>query len=206
MRIMVVDLEMGNIRSLTAALTYLGADHIVSDDPAEIESATHVILPGVGAFDAAMQKIAELSLAEGLLNFGRELAKPLLGICLGMQLLAEGSDEGKLPGLGFIPGQFRLLKASPDLSHKVPHVGVSAVYGYQEIGVFKNIGTRADFYFTHSFALASAGEELNNVAYCDHDVPFVAAFQYKNLCGVQFHPEKSQSTGLRLISNFLELS
>ena len=110
MRVLVVDLEMGNIRSLTAALKYLGVDPVVSDNPADIELATHVILPGVGAYDAAMEKIAELSLYDVLLNICKK-AKPLLGICLGMQLLADGSDEGKLPGLGVVPGQFRLLDA-----------------------------------------------------------------------------------------------
>ena len=204
MRVLVIDLEMGNIRSLTAALEYLGADHIVSDDPADIESATHVILPGVGAYDAAMEKIAGSSLHNALLDIYKK-AKPLLGICLGMQLLAGGSDEGKLPGLGCIQGQFHLLDASPNSGDKVPHVGFATMYGYEETGLFKVIGENSDFYFVHSFALASLCGDLN-IAYCNHTVPFVAGFQQGNLCGVQFHPEKSQSTGLRLISNFLELS
>lgn len=203
MKVLVVDLEMGNIRSLTAALTYLGANHVVSDNPADIETATHVILPGVGAYDAAMEKIAGLSLKEALSVFYNR-AKPILGICLGMQLLAEGSDEGELVGLGFVPGKFQRLTASPALGHKVPHVGFSSVYGYDKDGLFKGIHSPADFYFVHSFALTVLDNKYN-IAYCDHTGPFVAAFQFGNLCGVQFHPEKSQSTGLRLLSNFLEL-
>lgn len=203
--VLVVDLGIGNIRSLTAALAYLGANHAVSTNPAALKSATHVILPGVGAYDAAMQKMRELSLTEALQEYGVVGGRPLLGVCLGMQLLFERSDEGELPGLGMLPGRFRMLAADPAAGHKVPHVGFATTYGYEQVGLFAEIGLTADFYFTHSYALHSL-QAASNTALCDHTAPFIAAVQQGNLCGVQFHPEKSQSTGLQLLSNFLELS
>lgn len=205
MNVVVIDLGTGNIRSLTSALTYLGATHVVADDPAALESATHAILPGVGAFDAAMQKIAERSLLEPIQRYALEEDMPLLGVCLGMQLLCEGSEEGRLPGLALMPGRFLRLEPDTRSHQKVPHVGFSSVYGYRETGLFKELGRRSHFYFTHSYALPALDGDCN-VAVCDHLRPFVAAFQRGNICGAQFHPEKSQSAGLRLISNFLDLA
>ncbi len=205
MNVLVIDLGFSNIRSLTSALTYLGVSHVVTANPAAIESATHVILPGVGAFDIAMQMVAKLSLLEPLQRYAVEKKLPLLGVCLGMQLLFEGSEEGCLPGLALMPGRFLRLTSNPHSHQKVPHVGFSSVYGYQETGLFKGLGQKSDFYFTHSYALPTLDQDCN-IAICDHTQPFVAAFQNENICGVQFHPEKSQSTGLRLISNFLELA
>jgi glutamine amidotransferase len=203
MNVVVVDLGVGNIRSLTSALTYLGAPHLVSDDPRVLGTATHIILPGVGAFDPAMAMIAERSFAGPLRAYANESKRPLLGVCLGMQLLCAGSDEGVLPGLGLMPGRFVKLESYPGSPQKVPHVGFSPVYGYRETGFFKGFGPQAHFYFTHSYALPQIEADCN-AAFCDHVRPFVAGFQRENICGVQFHPEKSQSAGLRLISNFLE--
>jgi glutamine amidotransferase len=204
MNVLVIDLGMGNIRSLTSALTYLGVTYVVTDDPAALESATHAILPGVGAFDAAMQKIAESSLLEPLHECAVERAMPLLGVCLGMQLLCESSEEGHMSGLALLPGRFLRLEPNVGLSQKVPHVGFSSIYGYHETGLFKELGPKSHLYFTHSYALPVLDGDCN-VAICDHGQPFVAAFQKGNICGVQFHPEKSQSAGLRLISNFIDL-
>jgi len=203
MNVLVLDLGVSNIRSLTSALTYLGASHLVSDDPAMLGAATHVILPGVGAFDPAMAMIGERSLADPLRAYVNDSKRPLLGVCLGMQLLCAGSDEGSLPGLGLMPGRFVKLESYPGSPQKVPHVGFSPVYGYRETGLFKGLGPQSHFYFTHSYALPPI-EPDGNAALCDHARPFVAGFQRENICGVQFHPEKSQSAGLRLISNFLE--
>ncbi|NOT22159.1 MAG: imidazole glycerol phosphate synthase subunit HisH [Nitrospiraceae bacterium] len=204
MKILVIDLSTSNIRSLTSALIYLGVQPVVTSDPSVIESASHVILPGVGAFDTGMKRIAELSLGIPLRTYALEQQRPLLGVCLGMQLLFNESEEGRLSGLGLVSGQFRKLKSTYQSMHKVPHVGFSPVYGYRETDLFKGIGPKGCFYFTHSYALQGIEEDWN-VALCDHVQPFVAAFQKRKICGVQFHPEKSQSTGLRLLSNFLEL-
>jgi glutamine amidotransferase len=203
MRVVIVDLGVGNIQSLASALAYLGAPYLVSDDPGTLPTATHVILPGVGAFDPAMARIAERSLAEALRTYANESKRPLLGVCLGMQLLCTGSEEGSLPGLGLIPGRFVRLEPRPGSTQKVPHVGFAPTYGFAQTGLFDGFGAQAYFYFTHSYALPEI-EVGCNVAMCDHVRPFVAGFQRENIFGVQFHPEKSQSAGLRLISNFLE--
>jgi imidazole glycerol-phosphate synthase subunit HisH len=200
----VIDLGVGNTRSLSSALTYLGVNHTVTADPAALSSATHIILPGVGAFDAAMQVVAKLSLAEPIRECVVQKKTPLLGICLGMQILFQASEEGSLAGLALMPGRFLRLAPNPDLHRKVPHVGFAPIHGYRDAGLFKELGASAHFYFTHSYALPALDD--CNVAVCDPLRPFVSAFQKENICGVQFHPEKSQSTGLRLISNFIELA
>ena len=110
-----------------------------------------------------------------------------------------------MPGLMLMPGHFIRLASNPRLHQKVPHVGFSSVYGYRETGLFKGLDAKSHFYFTHSYALPMF-DGGSNIAVCAHSQEFVAAFQKGNICGVQFHPEKSQSTGLRLISNFLELT
>ena len=204
MQVLVIDLGIGNIRSLTSALSFLGASHVVSGEASALAQATHAILPGVGAFDAAMEAIGERSMMAPLRDDASERGMPLLGVCLGMQLLCEGSDEGSLPGLGLAPGRCIRLEPDPSIGRKVPHVGFSQVDGYQEEGLFNELGSRSDFYFTHSYALPAL-EDGSNVGLCGHGKPFVAAFQSGKICGAQFHPEKSQSAGLRLLSNFLDL-
>lgn len=205
MRVVVVDLECGNIRSLSSALTYLGAEHVITADGAELETATHVILPGVGAFDAAMLAMQRFSLVEPMRRFAARDSAPLLGVCLGMQLLFEGSEEGKEPGLGVMQGRSVRLLPDVEAQHKVPHVGFSSVYGYDEKGLFSGLGSSSQFYFTHSYAIPALDRDCN-VGFCDHAQQFVAAFQKDRICGAQFHPEKSQSRGLRVISNFLDLA
>jgi imidazole glycerol-phosphate synthase subunit HisH len=205
LHVAIVDLGIGNIRSLSAALAFLAAEHTVTSSPTALASATHIILPGVGAFDAAMRRVADLDLGGPLQQCAMDAGKPILGVCLGMQLLLEGSEEGMLPGLGLARGWARRLVPSRTDRLKVPHVGFAQVYGYEAAGLFAEMGPRSDFYFTHSYALHDVGP-ATNLAFCDHSRPFVAAFEMGRICGVQFHPEKSQSTGLVLLANFLTIS
>jgi imidazole glycerol-phosphate synthase subunit HisH len=205
MLVCVIDLGVSNIRSLTSALSFLGVVYRVTNRQEDLADATHVILPGVGAYDAAMRSISVLNLADALRHHALTRKLPLLGVCLGMQLLFEGSEEGELPGLCIMQGRFKLLQASAKSGSKVPHVGFSPVYDFQEVGLFSGFAEKPHFYFTHSFAMPSVAPQCN-AARCDHAQPFVAAFQQDNVCGAQFHPEKSQSVGLRLLSNFIELS
>jgi glutamine amidotransferase len=205
MNVHVIDLGIGNIRSLTSALGYLGVRHVVTDSPSALDDASHVVLPGVGSFDAAMRSIEGRGYREPLRVFALERRQPVIGVCLGMQLLAEGSEEGTCPGLGLIAGRSRQLVADAAAHRKVPHVGFASVYGQPNAGLFRNIPTPSEFYFTHSYGLREISEAGAAIAWCEHSRPFVAGFQQANICGVQFHPEKSQSTGLRLLSNFFEL-
>ena len=199
----IIDMGMGNIRSLASALEFLGVAHTVSDSVDSLRVATHVILPGVGAFDAAMSKLDDLALIEPIRTEVLEHGKPILGICLGMQLLCSSSEEGRLSGLELVPGRFVRLQANLTLNYKVPHVGFAEVRGYDPIGLFEGLGERSYFYFTHSFALFDSPGRTFNVAYCNHSRRFVAGFQHEAMCGAQFHPEKSQSSGLRMLRNFI---
>jgi glutamine amidotransferase len=126
----VIDLGMGNIRSLASALTFLGVDYVVTDQASALDKATHIILPGVGAFDAAMLKLQELLLGNAIREHVLFKKKPIIGICLGMQLLCSSSEEGQLPGLGLIDEGCTRLGANAAANRKVPHVGFSEVYDY----------------------------------------------------------------------------
>lgn len=199
----VIDLGTSNMGSLTSALAFLGVDYRLAVGPVDLLGASHVILPGVGAFDAAMARAHDLNLVSGIRQHASS-GRPLLGVCLGMQLMFEGSDEGTLPGLAILPGVLRQLHADRERRVKVPHVGFSTIHGHAPTGLFDKLPTDSAFYFTHSFALPTLAGE--NVAWCRHSTDFVAAFHTGRICGAQFHPEKSQSNGLRLLSNFLQLS
>ena len=203
MHVVVLDLGTSNVRSLTAALTWLGAPHTVATDSRALETATHLLLPGVGAWDAAMTRIDQAQLRDPIVHHVRTRARPLLGICLGMQLLFEASDEGTLPGLGLLPGRFRELVPDPARGHAVPHARFSRVNGHGDTGLFAGCGEDPCFYFTHSYAMPQL-EGAGETAWCQHSEPFVAAFTRGMLSGAQFHPEKSQGAGLRLLANFLQ--
>jgi glutamine amidotransferase len=202
--VVIVDLQLGNIQSLCAVLSFLGLTYVVSNDENDIELASHIILPGVGAFDSAMQRINEFSLIDPLKRNILIEKKPILGICLGMQILFKKSEEGKLPGLGILDAELLKLKASPGEGIKVPHVGFNSLFGQSETEIFEGLGSGSFFYFTHSYAVVQSNEKMN-IAFAHHGQDFIAAFQKDNICGVQFHPEKSQSTGLKLISNFFRI-
>jgi len=208
MNVMVVDVGIGNIMSVVAALDFLGVDYRTVSDPAQLTIATHLILPGVGSFRAGMQALHAAGMVEPIREFALVRKKPTLGICLGMQLLAEHSEEGDCAGLGLVPARIELMSAiapSGGRPVKVPHVGFSTLYGFRAEGLFDELPPEPDFYFTHSFALKSLVGAEGNIAKCTHGEEFVAAFQFEKLCGAQFHPEKSQTNGLRFLKNFLTL-
>jgi imidazole glycerol-phosphate synthase subunit HisH len=205
MRVVVLDMGTANIFSLSSALGFLGVDFVVSSDPRVVRSATHVILPGVGAFDPASRQLHRQGLLEPIRHHALVSRRPLLGVCLGMQLLFEGSDEGVCPGTGLLPGWLGKLTSSQEGPFRVPHVGFAPIAGFAPNGLFDGLPQESMFYFTHSFARVGAIAS-SNVALCEHARPFVAAVQHGNICGAQFHPEKSQANGLRFLANFLRLS
>lgn len=201
MTIAIVDYGMGNVRSLSNAFEYLGHGVVVTADPAELDAADRIVLPGVGAFGGAMQAIRERGLYDALTRQALELRKPVLGICLGMQLFARSSAEhGQHQGLGWIDADIRRLTVEPPL--KVPHMGWNDVRFPAGDWLFKGIRpTEANFYFVHSFQM-HCHNAADVVATTDHGGPVTALVRSGNLVAAQFHPEKSQDNGLTLLQNW----
>jgi glutamine amidotransferase len=196
-RICILDYGMGNLRSVEKALEHVGATAKIANDPETIRSADGLILPGVGAFPKAMANIRQLGLDE-LIEERRMAAVPVLGICLGLQLLFESSDElAGATGLGLLPGDVSGLDA-PGL--KVPHIGWSPVRWESESRLVEGLESETPFYFVHSFApRPEPGVLLGTAIYGNR---FAVAAESEDVFGVQFHPEKSSAAGLRLLSNF----
>ena len=203
MQVLVLDLKVGNIQSLLSALDFLGVNYIVSKDYIKLKESTHIILPGVSAFDTMIGNLNDYSLIEALNEQILIKQKPILGICAGMQILTSKSEEGKLLGLNLINGNINKLTFNKEKNYKVPNVGFNKIFNYEETGLFKHLGQASYFYFTHSYALMKINEKCN-LALTNHSNKFISAFQKENICGVQFHPEKSQSSGLRILNNFFE--
>lgn len=196
-RICILDYGMGNLRSVEKALEHVGATATISGDPATIRSADGLILPGVGAFPKAMQRVRELGLDE-LTRERLDAGVPVLGICLGLQLLFESTTElGGADGIALLPGGVAELEA-PGL--KVPHIGWSPVRWEKDSRLTEGIESETPFYFVHSFAPSPADDDLLGSA--AYGTRFACAAERDNAFGVQFHPEKSSSAGLRLLSNF----
>jgi glutamine amidotransferase len=200
-RIAILDYGMGNLRSVEKALERVGAEAEITSDRARAESADGVILPGVGAFPRAMERVRELGLDE--LVAGRiEAGVPVLGICLGLQLLFDSSVENEgASGLSLLGGIVAPLEAN---GYKVPHIGWSPVHWEHGSRLTAGLGEETPFYFVHSFAPrpASDGDVLGTAAYGER---FTCAIERPPLYGVQFHPEKSSSAGLRLLDNFIRI-
>ena len=191
----VVDYEAGNISSVSNALSKVGAPFIVSNDAGELSKCSGIILPGVGAAPGAMQSLRELNLVE----FLRTSEVPLLGICLGMQLLYEASEEGDTRCLGVVPGVIGSLNGRAET---VPHMGWNRVRFFKESPVATDLLQEEYFYFAHSY-VANVGP--STIAIADCGVEFTAVLGKDRVYGVQFHPEKSGSAGLRLMQNFTSL-
>jgi len=196
-RIAILDYGMGNLRSVEKALEHVGVTAIVTDDEGEVRAADGVILPGVGAFPRAMERIRELGLDE-LVAERRDSGVPILGICLGLQLLFDSTTElGGASGLGLLEGPVGELEAE---GLKVPHIGWEPVRWERESRLTDGIPSETPFYFVHSFApRPSRGELLGTAVYGNR---FACAAERDNVFGVQFHPEKSSTAGLRLLANF----
>jgi imidazole glycerol-phosphate synthase subunit HisH len=196
-RIAILDYGMGNLRSVEKALEHVGVTATITNDAGEVRAADGVILPGVGAFPRAMERIHELGLGE-LIAERRQAGVPILGICLGLQLLFGSTTElGGATGLGLLDGSVDALEAE---GLKVPHIGWSPVRWERESRLAEGIPSETPFYFVHSFAPLPRGDELLGSA--EYGARFCCAAESDNVFGVQFHPEKSSSAGLRLLSNF----
>jgi imidazole glycerol-phosphate synthase subunit HisH len=196
-RICILDYGMGNLRSVEKALEHVGATATIANEPETVRAADGVILPGVGAFPKAMERVRELGLDE-LIVERRDGGVPILGICLGLQLFFESTTEfGGAEGIGMLPGGVAELEAD-DL--KVPHIGWSPVRWEKESRLSEGIESETPFYFVHSFAPSPDQDDLLGSA--AYGARFACAAERDNVFGVQFHPEKSSSAGLRLLANF----
>lgn len=202
MKLVIVDYGMGNITSIISALSYLGQDNVVvSNDIQTLNNADKLILPGVGNYAMAIDKIKELNLHTQIEELVINQKKPILGICLGMQLLGCSSTEsGFNSGLSLVNG---IVDKFSKNGLKVPHVGYNQVTPHDNSRLYKGVEGNPDFYFTHSFKMLS--ESSIGQSFCHYGEDFVASFELDNIAGVQFHPELSQKNGLQLIKNFIEL-
>jgi glutamine amidotransferase len=197
--IAIVDYGMGNLRSVFKAFESVGHPAVVTRAAAVIHNASHVVLPGVGAFGDCMANLERFALIEPI-RASVAAGKPFLGICLGLQLLFSESEEfGLHTGLGIIPGKVRRFTLSAPL--KVPHMGWNQVHAQRECPLFSGIPDGSDWYFVHSYFVEPA-DPLMAAATTTYGVPFVSSVWKDNLVACQFHPEKSQSVGQRLLKNF----
>ncbi|MEG4441207.1 imidazole glycerol phosphate synthase subunit HisH [Microcoleus sp. AT9_B5] len=201
--IAVVDYDMGNLHSVCKGLENVGAVPKITDSPAIIEQADAVVLPGVGSFDPAMQNLRSRNLIEPI---KRAIAsgKPFLGICLGLQILFESSEEGVEPGLGVIAGKVRRFRSEPGLT--IPHMGWNQLQLTQpDVSLWQNLPSDPWVYFVHSFYVDPVDLEVRSAIVTHGSQNVTAAIAKDNLMAVQFHPEKSSSTGLQMLSNFVSL-
>ena len=193
--IAIIDYKMGNLRSVENALRRLGAEFVVTADAEQIRKADKVLLPGVGNAAEAMENLR----AAGLVEVIRSLRRPVLGICVGMQVMCRHSEEGDVDCLGIFDA--RVKRFEPSAEEKVPHMGWNSI-GNLESKLFKDIKGGEMVYFVHSFY---PGLCPDTIATTRHGVMFSAALKYENFYGTQFHPEKSGDVGERIIANFLKL-
>lgn len=201
--IAVIDYGMGNLRSVARALEAIGQDVTVTAAAEDVRAASHIVLPGVGSFDQCARQLQATGLVDVLDEQVRRQGKPFLGICLGMQLLAEGSEEGDaVRGLGWIAGRVRRLP--PGDGRKIPHIGWNDVEVAAGDPLFRGV-RHPVFYFVHSY-FVDCGQPALVTGTCDYGVAFPAALVRDNIVAVQFHPEKSQQNGLRFLQNFVSRS
>lgn len=199
--ITVVDYGIGNLGSVLNMFRKLGIETRRSADPAVIAESQKVLLPGVGAFDRAMRALHDCGMVAALDHVVRERGATILGICLGMQLMTEGSAEGALPGLGWIPGRAERFQLDPQSKLRVPHMGWARIEPAADSALLANLDDHSRFYFVHSFQVVCR-DAADVLARACHGAPFTAAFARANVLGVQFHPEKSHRFGMQLLKNF----
>lgn len=200
--IVVVDYGMGNLRSVQKGFEKVGSPAIISRDPEEIKRADRLVLPGVGAFPECMRNLSRLGLVPPILEF-LQSGRPFLGICLGLQLLFDESEEfGLHEGFKVVPGRVKAFDRNMGL--KIPHMGWNQVYYRKETPIFRGIENGSFFYFVHSYYVDPESES-DIAAETDYGIKFTCAIARGNTFAVQFHPEKSQENGLKILTNFSKL-
>ena len=199
--IAVIDYDMGNLHSACKGLENAGATPKITDNPQEIYQADAVVLPGVGAFDPAMEHLRSRKLEEPIKKVIAS-GKPFLGICLGLQILFDGSEEGKEPGLGIIPGMVRRFQSEPGIT--IPHMGWNQLeFTQTNIPLWQNLSPNPYVYFVHSYYVSPTDATVNAATVTHGSQTVTAAIAKDNIMAVQFHPEKSSTPGLQILSNFV---
>jgi len=202
--ITIVDYGVGNLNSIQNMFKKLGVPSVISSDFEILQKAQKLVLPGVGSFDPAMKIILESGLKTILDQHALILKKPILGICLGMQLLTDGSEEGSIPGLGWIPGKTRAFRTVLNRDYKIPHMGWNTVQLRRPAPLVQGLESDARFYFVHSyFVKCHSGD--HSLMTSEYGVEFDSIIQKDNIFGAQFHPEKSHRYGMRFLKNFSEI-
>ena len=204
-KVTIINYEASNIWSVISALNYLGAESELTKNPNRIIKADRIILPGVGSFRKGMETLKKNGIGDAIREAVNVHGVNILGICLGMQMLCSyGTEDGKTAGLGLVSNCIDKFTNRELGVLKIPHVGFNSVTISDCSGLFRDLNQKCDFYFTHSYRMLS--DNMNGrCAICSYGIDFIAAFEINNICGTQFHPEKSQTNGLILLRNFLKL-
>lgn len=204
--ITIIDYGMGNLGSIKNMFKYIGVKAEIQSDVEKIKNASKILLPGVGSFDTAMKKINENDLKEVLNEKALKEQVPVLGICLGMQLLTNSSEEGSLSGLGWIDAKAMSFKDRIDKKYRIPHMGWNIVNKSNESTLTQGFEEfdETRFYFVHSYFVKVA-DEKNSILKTDYGIKFDSAIQKDNIMGAQFHPEKSHKFGMKLFENFARI-
>lgn len=201
--IAILDYGVGNPSSIRNMLKKLSVASVITSDPSAVAEATKLILPGVGAFDAARSRLLDAPFLKAFEKRAREDKVPVLGICIGMQLLTKSSEEGRLPGLGWVDAVTRRFPAGGEAPRRVPHMGWNTLE-LRDNPLFRDFGRDSRFYFVHSYFVDCASD-ADVIARTHYGISFVSALNHENIWGVQFHPEKSHRFGMALLKNFAEL-
>lgn len=204
LKVTIVDYGTGNLNSVKRSLDLLGVSSTVSSDPGDITMAEKIILPGVGHFGKAMANLRRLKLLDPLNQAVLVDRKPILGICLGMELMAEKSEEGNADGLGWFAADIIQFNVSDKRRYKVPHMGWNKIYIKKNSLLMRNVPELSEFYFVHSFHL-KIRDDADMLNETEYEVKFPSAIEKGNIFGVQYHPEKSHDAGLQLLKNFIEV-
>src|SRR5690242_6775064 len=201
--VLIPNLSIGNFASVLRMIQKAGGEARLVDSPSDLRGADKIILAGIGAFDNGMTSLRDGGWTDALNEAALERKIPVLGICLGMQLMLQSSEEGNMPGLGWVEGEVRRLRPPPDSGLKVPHMGWNTVTVTRENELFPAEDDQR-FYFVHSYYADCAQPDVV-VATSQHGSPFTAALKKDNIYGVQFHPEKSHRFGMAILRNFLAI-
>ncbi len=202
-KLIIIDNGLSNIGSLMNMLKKIGAEFMPSCNPFDVQEAEKIILPGIGAFDAGMKRLSDLGLVDALNEKAMVQKIPVLGICLGMQLMANGSEEGRMKGLSWFDAEVVRFKFAESAPLKIPHMGWNFVSLKKKSRLFENFSDHPKFYFVHSYHFKT-NKENDQLCVTNYGYDFASAVESGNIAGVQFHPEKSHKFGMQLLRNFVE--